>query len=43
MIEYPCHRCEYCNTPYVCEQATCEKYQQYKSAINSHEENKEDL
>lgn len=43
MIEFPCPTCECCNTPYVCDQSTCEKYLKYKSAINSHEKHKEGL
>ena len=30
-MDFPCSTCQYSNTPYVCEQATCEKYKAHKT------------
>ena len=37
MIDYPCRTCTYRDTPYVCEQTSCEKYKAYK-AMSPYEE-----
>jgi hypothetical protein len=41
MNEYPCKTCTYRDTPYVCEQQTCDKYERYmqsQKAISLYEE-----